>query len=296
MPPDRSATRSGTSWAPVTAAALVLAAGLTAVGAPPQPKPRFIVGEKVATGARITPTAAPDSTFETLDPGIAADPSIRANQGVTTVTSPDGRTLLVLTSGYNYWDLPGGIFTYDEFVFVYDISGGRPVKTQVLRIPYSFMGIAFAPSGQQFYVAGGLDDAVRVFARGGSTWAESGEPIALGHPGTGLGLDTGPLAGGLAVTRNGRRLVVANVENDSVSLVDLEQRREIAERDLRPGKNDPAKAGVPGGDFPLWVAIKGETKAYVSSMRGREIVVLDLTGDQLRITNRIGVSGTPRSA
>src|SRR5262249_16884443 len=169
MPPDRSATRSGTSWAPVTAAALVLAAGLTAVGAPPQPKPRFIVGAKVATGARITPTAAPASTFETLDPGIAADPSIRANQGVTTVTSPDGRTLLVLASGYNYWDLPGGIFTYDEFVFVYDISGGRPVKTQVLRIPYSFMGIAFAPSGQQFYVAGGLDDAVRVFARGGST-------------------------------------------------------------------------------------------------------------------------------
>ena len=64
-----------------------------------------IVGALVAPGVRITPTATPHSTFETLDPDISADPGVRANQGVTTTTSPDGRTLLVLTSGYNYCSL-----------------------------------------------------------------------------------------------------------------------------------------------------------------------------------------------
>jgi DNA-binding beta-propeller fold protein YncE len=276
------------------AASLVALAGLTAAGAPPEPTPPLIVGAKVASGARITPAAAAGSTFETLDPEIAADPSIRANQGVTTLTSPDGRTLLVLTSGYNYWDLPGSgpAFTYDEFVFVYDISGGAPLKTQVLRVPYTFMGIAWHPSGATFYVAGGVQDNVRVFSRSGSAWAESGTPIALGHT-TGLGLDTPPMAAGLAVTANGTRLLVANMENDSVSLIDLEHRTEIAELDLRPGKNSPDATAVPGGEFPLWVAIKGNEKAYVSSMRDREIVVLDFADDDLQIVNRIKVDGTP---
>src|SRR5262247_2839691 len=175
---------------------LGVVATLTTVGAPQQPRHPFIVGPKVASGARITPTAAPGSVFEELDPEIAEDRTIRANQGVTTTTSPDGRTLLVLTSGYNYWDLPGGSFSFDAFVFVYDIASGPPVKTQVIRVPYTFMGIAWHPSGQAFYVAGGLQDNVHVFAKSGNTWQETGTPIALGHT-TGLGLDTPPMAAGL---------------------------------------------------------------------------------------------------
>jgi DNA-binding beta-propeller fold protein YncE len=268
---------------------------LTAAGAPPESGP-FIVGTRVSTGARITPTAAPGSIFETLDPDVAADPTIRANQGVTTATSPDGRTLLVLTSGYNYWDLPPGStpsFVYDEFVFVYDISAGAPVKKQVIRVPNTFLGVVWDPSGERFYVAGGRNDDVRVFARTASnTWQESGAPISLGHT-TGLGLDTPPLAAGLAVNPDGSRLLVANLENDSVSMINLQQRTVIAERDLRPGKNSVAQAGVPGGEFPLWIAIKGNSKAYVSSLRDREIVVLDLTNDSLQILRRIAVQGNP---
>ena len=101
------------------------------------------------------------------------------------------------------------------------------------------------------------------------------------------------MAAGLAVNPDGTRLLVANLENDSVSLVDLQQRAVITERDLRPGKNAAARSGVPGGEFPLWIAIKGDSKAYVSSMRDREIVVLDLADDKLSIANRIKVFGTP---
>ena len=214
---------------------------------------------------------------------------------MTTATSPDGRTLLVLTSGYNYWDLPPGSspsFSFDEFIFVYDISAGRPVKQQVIRIPNTFFGLVWDPSGERFYAAGGRDDNVHVFARSGNTWQESGAPIPLGHT-AGLGLDTPPMAAGVAVNPAGTRLLVANLENDSISLVNLEQRVVLTERDLRPGKNNMARSGVPGGEFPLWIAIKGDSKAYVSSMRDREIVVLDLAADQLRITKRIKVSGNP---
>ena len=278
-------------------AALVLGvvATLTTVGAPQQPRHPFIVGPKVASGARITPTAAPGSVFEELDPEIAEDRTIRANNGVTTATSPDGRTLLVLTSGYNLWDLPAGStpsFITDEYIFVYDISAGPPVKQQVIRIPNTFMGMVWDPSGERFYVAGGVNDNVRVYARNGLSWNESGTPIPLGHS-IGLGLDTAPMAAGLAVNLTGTRLLVANMENDSVSLVDLQRRVVVAERDLRPGKNDAASSGVAGGEFPLWVVFQGDSKAYVSSLRDREIVVIDLANDQLRIARRIGVSGSP---
>lgn len=290
--PSRTRIRSRSKWLQITAIALV-GAGLTVKGAPKEPETHLIVGQQVATGMRITPTAAPGSTFEGLNPDIAADPSIRANQGVTTATSPDGLTLLVLTSGYNYWaDANYNTVAYDEYVFVYDISGGQPRKIQVIKIPNTFMGLAWNPLGHEFYVAGGVNDNVYVFERHGANWLQAGAPISLGHAG-GLGLDVRPLAAGLAVNQSGTRLLVANLEKDSISLVDLEHRSKVDEIDLRPGKNAAAKAGIAGGEFPLWLAIKGDHKAYVSSLRDREIVVLDLSDDNLTITRRIGVTGNP---
>ena len=53
------------------------------------------------SGQYITPTAAPGSTYAPLNPGLAADPTFVANGGIKTALSPDGKTLLVLTSGYN---------------------------------------------------------------------------------------------------------------------------------------------------------------------------------------------------
>jgi DNA-binding beta-propeller fold protein YncE len=61
--------------------------------------------------------------------------------------------------------------------------------------------------------------------------------------------------------------LVANFENDSVSVIDLAQRLRVAEVDLRPGKINPAQQGVPGGGYPFWIVIKEDAKAYVSSQR-----------------------------
>lgn len=255
------------------------------------------------TGQQITPTAAPGSTFVTLNPGLPDQPAYTAGQAVTSLLSPDGKTLLVLTSGYNLVeDATGANIAQDsqEYVFVFDVSKGKAVQKQALKVPNTFSGLVFARDGKHFYAAGGVDDNIHVFAIGAGAWAEEGAPIALNNgPGNGLtqgipgiaGPTVGPQAAGIDLTADGRKMVVANYENDSISLVDLVARKPIATLDLRPGKIDPAKAGVPGGEFPYWVRVKGNSTAYVSSIRDREIVVVDLSGP--RVTARIPVDGNP---
>ncbi len=99
-------------------------------------------------------------------------PGWQAGQAVSTVVSPDGNTLLILTSGYNRIynaeHANAGILNsrqhllrlpeLQEYVFIFDISKGAPVQKQVLTIPNSYNGIAFDPSGKAFYVSGGMGD------------------------------------------------------------------------------------------------------------------------------------------
>jgi YVTN family beta-propeller protein len=238
------------------------------------------------TGAFITPTAAPGSSFHLLNPDLPTRPDYVVGQAVTTALSPDRNTLLVLTSGYNrnYAASEGHQIDAEsnEYVFVFDVSSNPPMKRQVIQVPNTFDGIVWHPDGHAFYVSGGKDDNVHTYQRSGGVWAESGEPIPLGHT-AGLGLGVGPQAAGVAINGRGDRLVVANFENDSISIVNLATRG-VSELPLRPG------GGVAGGEFPFWVQIAGN-KAYVSSERDHEIVVVDL--DALRVSRRISVGGQP---
>ncbi len=250
------------------------------------------------TGKRITPSAAPGARFETLNPGLPDFPGFVAGQAISTAVSPDNHTLLILTSGYNLNEGPDGNNVPEasqEYVFVYDISASAPRQRQVLKVRNTFAGICFSPDGREFYVTGGKDDNVHTFSLASNgQWQETGAPIPLGHT-SGLGLNTGkePLVtGGIAVTADGRTLAVANVYNDSISLVDLNARKVSKELDLRPGKIHPSQVGIPGGEYPFWVAVKGNSTAYVSSLRDREIVVVSL-GRSPAIQHRIKLAGTP---
>ncbi len=251
-------------------------------------------GVQLPTGARITPAAANGARFERMNPNLASLPDFQAGQAVSTALSPDGTTLLILTSGYNRnRDADGRIDpdTSNEYIFIYDVKNGIPIKRQVLQIPNSFSGIAWQADGQGFYVTGGVDDNVHRYAVQADQWAEILPAIALGHA-QGLGVGVRPMAAGIAVSPDAKRLLVANLENDSVTEIDLAHDA-IHELDLRPGKTDTAQTGIPGGEFPFWVVYRSNDRAYVSSMRDREVVALRTGAGGLAVIKRIPVGGQP---
>ncbi len=251
-------------------------------------------------GQRLTPTAAPGSTFELFNPGLLSYPNFRPSGGAATVLSPDQKTLVVVLAGYNDLTNPAGSFdpaASNEYIFVYDVSSGKPVKKQVIQLPNSFVGAAFSPDGETLYVGGGQDDDVHTYTRTGGAWVETGTAIPLGHRGTNsvVPTDVPPATAGLAVTADGTRVLVANLYNDSVSIVDPVARKVVGEVDLRPGKQNPAQKGVPGGEYPYGLAVKSNETAYLSSLRDREVVVVSL-GAAPKVTARVKVHGSPNSA
>ncbi len=248
------------------------------------------------SGLMITPTAAPQSTYEALNPELPEFPNFIAGGALSTAKSPDGKILLVLTGGHNNLTDTNGKSFNNEYIFVFDISGGKPVKKQVLQVPNAFVGITFDPTEQTFYAAGGGDDNIHTFSIQNGQWAESGTPIKLGHS-SAVALFPGDLpgvTGGIDLTQDGQTLVVANYNNESISFIDVQSRSVVKELDLRPGKNNSADSGKPGGEYPFWVTVKGNNTAYVSSARDREIVVVDFTTIAApKIVTRIEVSGNP---
>jgi DNA-binding beta-propeller fold protein YncE len=254
------------------------------------------------TGATITPNAAPGSVFAPLTTSLPDFSSYTPDGAETTAISPDGKTLLILTSGYNLMEDSSGNYAgadSGEFVFVYDISTpGTPVQTQVVQLlnfEKTFDGIIWAPNGSAFYVGGGADDNVHTFTLQSGAWAEFGTPIKLGHNCDLMceETETGPTAAIVGITGDGNTLFVANHETDSITSVDLVHGVVLQEYDLRPGLINPQQTGVPGGEFPYGVAVVGNNTVYVSSVRDREIDVLNFANGILTLTNRIPVAGNP---
>jgi YVTN family beta-propeller protein len=240
-------------------------------------------------GSSLTPDAAPGARLLELDPHLSEAPWLRAGGAVATATSPDGATLALVTSGYDRaFDERGDRIeaASGEYVFLYDVRGGAPRETQVVHVPDSFGGLAFAPDASRLYVSGGPDDVVHELVRGagGAAFVERGPPIDLGHRDArglgGLGVKVSPFAAGVAANASGTRLVVVEHENDVVTVVDVATRRPVGDVPLGPG-----------GEFPFDVAVIGESRAYVTSQRDRELVEVDLAAS--RVARRIAVGAHP---
>src|SRR5271165_2353434 len=91
------------------------------------------------TGQFITPKAAAGTVFIPLNPGLSSHPDFVANGAIKTAVSPDGKTLLVMTSGYNLEPNAARTATDSgsQFIFVHDITGanGRtPVRQQIIAV------------------------------------------------------------------------------------------------------------------------------------------------------------------
>lgn len=274
------------------------------------------------SGQTITPLAPRGARFSTLNPGLKDFPEYTAGQAVKTAISPDGNTLLILTSGFNRLNDDGGhqaAADSNEYIFVFDLSHGALRQKQVLQVPNTFFGVAFAPDGKRFYVSGGMDDNIHIFARGAAgAWAESGAPVMLGHK-AGAGYHQKPMVANLAVTADGKTLVAADMAADAISIVALASDAKVGELALQAGNvhaaragedavhtaaengavsggGDSTEAGTAHGESPFGVAIKGSTRAYVSSQRDREIEVVDIAQPAApKVLARISVAGNPNN-
>ena len=299
-----------------------LAFALCISGALAQAQPTLLPAQQIPNmGQQITPLGQ----LVTLNPHLADNPDVLASQAMSTAVSPDHKTLLVLTSGYNrvyILGVPAPPYPWygpdsNEYVFIYDISNQTPVFRQAVPIPNTYSGIVFDPDNTHFYVAGGENDNIHTVTLTGGIWADElpgpahVPALAMGHRlGIGLNLQPNgalavnsqvgvyPCAAGLAISKDGQTLVVANYYNDSITVFTGgygHWAMTTPNLDLRPGKaaTNP-QTGVPGGEFPFWVAVKGNgasAVAYVSSIRDREIDAVNLNGTP--VVQRIKVKGQP---
>jgi YVTN family beta-propeller protein len=271
------------------------------------------------SGQLITPLAPAGSKFSELNPGLSDFPRYTAGYAVKTALSPKGDTLLVLTSGYNRLNDEKGhreAADSNEYVFVFDVDGDSLRQKEVLQVPNTFMGLAFAPDGNRFFVSGGADDNVHVFSQVNGVWSETGRPVQLGHS-AGAGFHERPMVANLAVTADGKTLVAADIAQDAISLVDLEGDTKIGELVLRPtavqvsdveagvgihsaAENGAVSAGAgetsAHGRSPFGIAIKGSITAYISSERDREIDVADIAQPgSPKLIARLPVAGNPNN-
>jgi hypothetical protein len=136
------------------------------------------------------------------------------------------------------------------------MSAPQPKPLQVLQFLNTIQGPAWSSASDRLLASDGKDDVVLEIVRG--VGIHTGPPLL-------------PRASGACRTRRktrGGRFSgqsawepprIANLENDSVSLIDLASGQVLAERDLRPGSVDPKDCGRAGAaSAALWRGLTGE--------------------------------------
>lgn len=261
-------------------------------------------------GLYVTPTAPLTGAIQQpLNPHLAKYPKFVAGEAVKVLLSPDAKTLAILTAGQNsLYDSTGKVdkSASTQYIFLYNVAGvykTKPVLKQVIQQPNSYIGLVWTPNGKTLYAAGGCDDVVWGYSNNGTSFVQSAK-ISLGHDpangcfdnnGTpaGLGLGVYPNAAGLAISADGKTLVVANNYNDSISVIDTATAKVRYEYDLRPYSTSGASDGAKGGTFPISVALN-DGIAYVGADRDREVVVVDVSGLHSGVfVKRIKLDGNP---
>jgi len=252
---------------------------------------------KLPTGLDATPLAIPGSSLQLMNPSLPNYPKFVASGATRSQLSPDGKTLAVVTAGQNSLYLPTGatdVANSTQYIFLYDVTGTTPVLSQTIKQTNAYVSLAFKDNNT-LYAGGGTDDVVYCYTKTGATWAESAK-VALGHGtngATGLGVGVRANAGSVALSSDGNTLVVANNYNDSITVIDTKTNTKRYEHDLRPyfAGNEGVSGGT-GGTYPFAVLIKGNSTAYVSSARDREVVVVDISNASAgKLIKRIPLDG-----
>ena len=211
-----------------------------------------------------------------LHTDLRNDENADAANAVTTALSPEGSTLLILTSGSNnsFYKDDGTPIVYDvldpvtgqptgdttssaEWLFVYDVTGTVPVQKQKVNLPVTYNGVVWDASGNRFYVSGGSGDMVYPFQKTGGQFQLDAPFMVLNTGGQlddtaagpalqNFGLAPWAVVAGLGLSSDGSTLYTANFENDSVSMVNTAARQVTGQIVFSAPGNSKGK-----GEYPL---------------------------------------------
>jgi YVTN family beta-propeller protein len=202
-----------------------------------------------------------------LPTGVLLDPAGHSialgSMPLAMAFSPDSTHLVVLLCGYR-----------EQGVQVVDLATGR--VTQTLSQPAAFIGLAFSPDGRTLYTSGGNQDLVYRYSWRANTAVlvdslRLAPDLAIGHGKR--------YPAGLAVSRDGRRLFVAENLADSLAVIDVASAR-ILQR-------------VATGRYPYDVVVGPDERVYVSAWGGDAIATFTPRDGGLASGPRIAVGRHP---
>ena len=215
-----------------------------------------------------TPVLATAADAPRLPIGTRLDPAgPRTDVGplpLAAVLSPDSAHILLLLNG---WRLQG--------VQVVDRKTGA--VTQTLEQPAAFIGLTFAPDGRTVYASGGNADVVyrydwvsaRLKLRDSLIVRLRANPRSNGSS----------YPAGLATSRDGKLLYVAENLADSMAVIDLAT-GSVTQR-------------LPAGRYPYGVLENRDGTVYVSSWGTNQLHVYARDGDRLRAQAPVTVARHP---
>jgi len=182
-----------------------------------------------------------------LDPVASASPV--GSMPLAMVLAPGGQQVVMLLNGWR-----------EQGIQVVNRQTGR-VEQTVLQ-PAAFLGLAFAPDGRTLYASGGNQDVIYRYdwASGRATLADS---IALAVKQPNRSGRSYPA--GIAVSRDGARLYVAENLYDSLAVVDIAAKRVVQ----RFGTER----------YPYGVVVTPEGGVFVSAWGGNTLSMFRANGD-----------------
>lgn len=228
-----------------------------------------------STPALAAPVAGPDSATtgrnsigQELTP--AGDLTEVGDLPLNEVVSPDGKYLIVSNNGQGTQSLQ-----------VIELATKKVVQTLTYKSPESlYMGLAISPDGKHLFASAAANAKIRTYYFDCGKLVET-NPILLPTKGPKGGSIT-MYPAGLAVTRDSKRLVVADQLADAVSVIDL-------------ATNTVDTAPV--GHRPVWVTLSKDSRtAYVSSQGGSDVAEVDISGAHPVATHKIDVGFHPNKS